>query len=180
MSVLVREAVPDLKTGQKKLQVHSCSCYNFFKAQDRCKYRTTSSCTFHTSSRFFLRTFLLFISVAWQFPSLPFRVPPAKFRVGFLLFTFETARLFYFLHYTKFFRALQRLEHLEKTNVRCVVLRSGLSGPSFLVMATYGKKKRSILPSFSTLRDSDVHNMGKDKVKKRGEFHTSSEKSTVL
>jgi hypothetical protein len=37
-------------------------------------------------------------------------------------------------------------------------------------MATYGKKKRSILPSFSTLRDSDVHNTGKDKIKKRGQY----------
>jgi hypothetical protein len=85
-----------------------------------------------------------------------------------LLFTFETFCLSSFIHYTKFSWALQRQKHLEEINVGCIVLWPGLSGSSFSVMATYGKKKRSILPSFSALRDSDVHNTGKDKIKKRG------------
>jgi hypothetical protein len=169
-SVLVREVVPDLKIGQKKLQFHFCSCYNSLKFEIDI-YRTTFNCTFHIFFRSFLEAILLSISVAWQFPSLPFRVPPAKFRVGFLLFTFtfENSRLFYFIRYTKLSRAFQRLEHLKKINARCIVLRPGLSGSAFSVMATYGKK-RSILPSFSTLRDSGVHNIGKDKVKKRGQY----------
>ncbi|CAL3967500.1 unnamed protein product [Diplocarpon coronariae] len=41
-------------------------------------------------------------------------------------------------------------------------------------MATYGKKKRSILPSFSVLRDSDTGSKSKEKEKKRGSMAFST------
>jgi hypothetical protein len=88
----------DLKIGVEEPQVDFNSCYHLSKVQNRCKYRATSNYTFNIFSRFFLRALLRVTSVAWQIPSLPFRAPPAKFRVGFLLFTFEISHLFSFIH----------------------------------------------------------------------------------